>query len=87
MHLFDTKAPTAAEVSSLRFIVSVTTLSGEWLGFHDVGNMLQLCGGRKADLAEWMRFGTYYVNTCKLPLLEAGRVTFSVMHKLTCGIH
>ena len=58
-------------VSNLVFVLSVSTLSGEWLGFRPVGKLLQLCGGREDDLQAWARFGTNYFNDCSLPVADA----------------
>ena len=60
-----------AVVSNLVFVLSVSTLSGEWLGFRPVGKLLQLCGGREDDLQAWARFGTNYFNDCSLPVADA----------------
>ena len=68
---FDAPGSSTTEVSELQFVLSVTTLSGEWLGFRPVGKLLQLCGGREQDLTNWQRFGTNYFNDCTLPVAEA----------------
>lgn len=68
---FDDPGSSATEVSELQFVLSVTTLSGEWLGLRPVGKLLQLCGGREQDLTQWQRFGTNYFNDCDLGVAEA----------------
>ena len=60
-----------ATVANLVFVLSVSTLNGEWLGFRPVGKLLQLCGGKESDLQAWARFGTNYFNDCELPVADA----------------
>ena len=66
-----TAAAESTETSELVFVLSVSTLSGEWLGFKKMGKLMQLCGGRESDLAAWQRFGTNYYNDCSLPVADA----------------
>ena len=72
------KAPSdTASIANLVFVLSITTLSGQWLGFREVGSWLQLCGGREDDIEEWTRIGTNYYNDCTMSLadvLTAARV-------------
>jgi meckelin len=69
-------AATGNTVQNLEFVVSVTSLTGEWLGFKSMGKLFQLCGGRESELDAWTRFGTNYRNDCVLSVedaLEAAR--------------
>ena len=69
-------AATGNTITNLEFVVSVTTLTGEWLGFKSMGKLFQLCGGRESELDAWTRFGTNYYNDCSLSVedaLEAAR--------------
>ena len=68
---FDSPSDGETDVSNLVFVLSVSTLSGEWLGFKTVGKMLQLCGGQEADLSAWQRFGTNYYNDCSMSVADA----------------
>ena len=67
---------TGNTVQNLEFVVSVTSLTGEWLGFKSMGKLFQLCGGKESELDAWTRFGTNYYNDCALSVedaLEAAR--------------
>ena len=69
-------AATGNTVQNLEFVVSITSLTGEWLGFKSMGKLFQLCGGRESELDAWTRFGTNYHNDCVLSVedaLEAAR--------------
>ena len=62
---------TGNTVKDLEFVVSVTSLTGTWLGMKSMGKLFQLCGGKETELDAWRAFGTNYYNTCTLSVEDA----------------
>jgi meckelin len=62
---------TGNTVKNLEFVVSVTTLSGTWLGMKSMGKLFQLCGGKESERDAWTSFGANYYNSCELSVEDA----------------
>ncbi|KAK3256385.1 hypothetical protein CYMTET_34478, partial [Cymbomonas tetramitiformis] len=59
-----------AKVSHMVVVLSIYTLNGTWLGFHNLTREFQLCDGAFKHTNDWQRFGRNYDNQCKLTVTE-----------------
>jgi len=59
---------TANYVHRLNFQLAKYAFNGTYLGYTNLTNQLQLCGGHYETTTRWMNFGTQYVNSCQIRL-------------------